>query len=145
MLAVDEDQVLADLRALAGFGKLDTGVNRPAFTDADLAAREWLRRRMQAAGLEAVIDGVGNVYGQAPGADRTVLLGSHPDTVPDGGWLDGALGVIFGLEVVRAWRRARRVLQPWSFPVPTLLPPVRRGVAASSASPGLGAPSRFSR
>ena len=106
MLAVDEDQVLADLRALAGFGKLDTGVNRPAFTDADLAAREWLRCCMQAAGLEAVIDGIGNVYGQAPGADRTVLLGSHTDTVPDGGWLDGALGVIFGLEVVRAWRRA---------------------------------------
>jgi beta-ureidopropionase / N-carbamoyl-L-amino-acid hydrolase len=107
MLAVDEDQVLADLRALAGFGKLDTGVNRPAFTDADLAAREWLRHRMQAAGLDAVIDRVGNVYGQAPGADRTVLLGSHTDTVPNGGWLDGALGVIFGLEVVRAWQRAR--------------------------------------
>jgi beta-ureidopropionase / N-carbamoyl-L-amino-acid hydrolase len=106
MLAVDEDQVLADLRALAGFGKLATGVNRPAFTNADLAAREWLGRRMQAAGLDAVIDGVGNVYGQAPGADRTVLLGSHTDTVPNGGWLDGALGVIFGLEVVRARRRA---------------------------------------
>jgi beta-ureidopropionase / N-carbamoyl-L-amino-acid hydrolase len=107
MLAVDEDQVVADLRALAGFGKLDTGVNRPAFTDADLAAREWLGRRMQAAGLDAVIDGMGNVYGEAPGADRTVLLGSHTDTVPNGGWLDGALGVIFGLEVVRAWRRTR--------------------------------------
>jgi beta-ureidopropionase / N-carbamoyl-L-amino-acid hydrolase len=107
MLAVDEDQVLADLRALAGFGKLDTGVNRPAFTDADLAAREWLRQRMHAAGLDAVIDGIGNVYGQAPGADRTVLIGSHTDTVPNGGWLDGALGVIFGLEVVRAWGRAR--------------------------------------
>jgi N-carbamoyl-L-amino-acid hydrolase len=62
---------------------------------------------MQAAGLDAVIDRVGNVYGQAPGADRTVLLGSHTDTVPNGGWLDGALGVIFGLEVVRAWQRAR--------------------------------------
>jgi len=112
MLAVDEDQVLADLRALAGFGKLATGVNRPAFTDADLAAREWLRRRMQAAGLDAVIDGVGNVYGQAPGADRTVLLGSHTDTVPNGGWLDGALGVIFGLEgaglAARALRRCLR-------------------------------------
>ena len=107
MLAVDEDQVLADLRALAGFGKLDTGVNRPAFTDTDLAAREWLRLRMQASGLDAVIDGIGNVYGQAPGADRTVLLGSHTDTVPNGGWLDGALGGIFGLEVARAWRRTR--------------------------------------
>src|SRR6516162_5784634 len=73
MLAVDEDQVLADLRALAGFGKLDTGVNRPAFTDADLAAREWLRCCMQAAGLEAVIDGIGNVYGQARGADTPTM------------------------------------------------------------------------
>jgi N-carbamoyl-L-amino-acid hydrolase len=56
------------------------------------------------AGLEARIDGIGNVYGRAPGVDRAVLVGSHTDTVPNGGWLDGALGVIYALEIARAWR-----------------------------------------
>ena len=59
--------MLADLRALAEFGKVGTGVNRPAFSDADLAARRWLMSQMQAAGLETVIDGIGNVYGRIAG------------------------------------------------------------------------------
>lgn len=102
MLAIDEDRLMTDLRALAGFGKLGTGVDRPAFSAADLAAREWLAERMRAAGLDAVIDGVGNVYGRSPEARQSILVGSHTDTVPKGGWLDGALGVIFGLELARA-------------------------------------------
>jgi N-carbamoyl-L-amino-acid hydrolase len=103
MLAVDEDRVLADLRTLAEFGKIGTGVNRPAFTEADLAARRWLMGKMQAAGLDTALDGIGNVYGRSPGANQSLLVGSHTDSVPSGGWLDGALGVIFGLEVARAW------------------------------------------
>ncbi len=106
MLPVDEDRVIADLRALADFGKVGTGVNRPAFSDTDLTARRWLMGEMQAAGLDAVIDGVGNVYGRAPAVKHSLLIGSHSDTVPNGGWLDGALGVIFGLEIARAARRA---------------------------------------
>jgi beta-ureidopropionase / N-carbamoyl-L-amino-acid hydrolase len=104
MLAVDEDRVIADLRALAEFGKSGTGVNRPAFGDADLAARGWLLRQMQDADLDAAIDGIGTVYGQSRTAHQTILLGSHGDSVPNGGWLDGALGVIFALEVARASR-----------------------------------------
>ena len=61
MNGLDEDRAIADLRTLAQFGKVGTGVNRPALTDADVAAREWLRDRMAEAGLEATIDGVGNV------------------------------------------------------------------------------------
>ncbi len=106
MFALDEDRVIADLRALAEFGKAGTGVNRPAFSDADLAAREWLVAKMQAAGLEAAIDGIGNVYGRSPNVDQSVLIGSHSDSVPNGGWLDGALGVIFGLHAARACRGA---------------------------------------
>ena len=108
MLAIDEDRLLADLHALAGFGKLGTGVDRPAFSAADLAAREWLAERMQSAGLDAVIDAVGNVYGRSPGVRYSILVGSHTDSVPNGGWLDGALGVIFGLELARAALPARR-------------------------------------
>ena len=106
MLAVDEDRVLADLRTLAEFGKQGTGVSRPAFSDADLNARRWLTDQMKAAGLEAVIDGIGTVYGRSPDAEQSILVGSHSDSVPDGGWLDGALGVIFGLELARSGRRS---------------------------------------
>jgi N-carbamoyl-L-amino-acid hydrolase len=106
MIGIDEDRAIADLHRLARFGKCGTGVDRLALTDADIAAREWLRGRMAEAGLDASIDRLGTVYGRAPNAKASVLLGSHTDTVPRGGWLDGALGVIFALETARAWRAA---------------------------------------
>ena len=99
---IDPQRFLRDLRELATFGALDPGVERLAFGAADQAAREWLAGRMRDAGLDTEIDGIGNVYGRRPGATRTVLLGSHSDSVPRGGWLDGALGVIGALEVARA-------------------------------------------
>src|SRR5690606_9668350 len=102
MLRPDAQRTIADLRALAAFGRVGTGVNRRALTGEDMAARAWLVERMRAAGLEAEIDGIGTVIGRTPGAKRHVLIGSHTDTVPKGGWLDGAMGVIFGLEVARA-------------------------------------------
>jgi len=104
MLAINEDRMLADLRALAEFGKVGTGVNRPAFSDADIEARRWLMTQMQSAGLETVIDGIGNVYGRSPDVAQSILIGSHSDSVPNGGWLDGALGVIYALEIARAVR-----------------------------------------
>jgi len=99
---VDPQQMLRDLRELATFGALCPGVERRAFSVEDCAAREWLADRMRVAGLETRIDGIGNVYGRTPGVMRAVLLGSHTDTVPRGGWLDGAYGVIAGLAVARA-------------------------------------------
>jgi beta-ureidopropionase / N-carbamoyl-L-amino-acid hydrolase len=107
MLTINEDRMLADLRALAEFGRAGTGVNRPAFSDADLAARGWLMAQMQSSGLETAIDGIGNVYGRSPEVAQSILLGSHSDSVPNGGWLDGALGVIYALEVARAARGTR--------------------------------------
>src|ERR1700722_7058466 len=102
MIPVDEDRALADLPGLPTFGKVGSGGKRPAFSDADMAGREWLMDRMRGCGLEATLDRVGTVYGRAPAARATVLLGSHSDSVPMGGWLDGALGVIFALEVARS-------------------------------------------
>jgi beta-ureidopropionase / N-carbamoyl-L-amino-acid hydrolase len=102
MNGLDEDRAIADLRRLAGFGKYETGVHRPAMSDADFAARQWLCEEMRAAGLEAEIDGVGTVLGRAPRASVALLLGSHSDSVPYGGWLDGAMGCIFALAVARA-------------------------------------------
>ncbi len=102
MLPIDPQRMLADLRALAEFGKLGTGVNRRSLTPEDLAARDWLLERMQDAGLDARIDGIGSVAGRTPGSNRHILIGSHTDSVPKGGWLDGSMGVIFGLEIARA-------------------------------------------
>ena len=106
MLPIDPQRMLTDLRALAEFGKLGTGVNRRSLTPEDLAARDWLLERMRAAGLDARIDGIGSVAGRTPGSRRHILIGSHTDSVPKGGWLDGSMGVIFGLEIARAYVEA---------------------------------------
>lgn len=99
---IDPDRLLSDLRTLRSFGAYGTGVVRQAFSDIDMAARRWLAGRMTEAGLETRIDGVGNVVGRSPKSGRALVMGSHTDTQPRGGWLDGALGVIYALEVARA-------------------------------------------
>ena len=102
MPRIDADRLLADLRKLRSIGAHDPGVVRPAFSAADMEARRWLQRRYEEARLDATIDGVGNVLGRSRNAGKALLLGSHSDTQPTGGWLDGALGVICALEVARA-------------------------------------------
>ena len=62
--------------------------------------------RLAEAGLEARIDGIGTVFGRSRGKGRALLIGSHTDTQPTGGWLDGAMGVIYGLEIARALRES---------------------------------------
>ena len=102
MPRIDPYRLLADLRELRAIGAQGRGVVRPAFSAADMDARRWLKRRFEEAGLEATIDGVGNVFGRATQSGTALLLGSHSDTQPTGGWLDGSLGVISALEVARA-------------------------------------------
>ncbi len=99
---IDPERLLSDLKTLRSFGACGNGVVRQSFSDVDMAARRWLAGRMAEAGLETRIDGVGNVIGRSPNAGRALLMGSHTDTQPRGGWLDGALGVIYALEVARA-------------------------------------------
>lgn len=106
MIPVDPARFLADLHRLRGFGAsgVGKGVVRPAFGDADIAARDWLIAQMQDAGLTVQVDAVGNVFGLAAGP--SILLGSHTDSQPEGGWLDGALGVMAALEIARAAQAA---------------------------------------
>jgi N-carbamoyl-L-amino-acid hydrolase len=99
MTTIDGDRLLDGLHTLRGFGAVGTGVVRPTFSVPDMAARAWLRDRMEAAGLDATIDGVGNVYGRSRHPGPALVLGSHSDTQPEGGWLDGAMGVIDAIEV----------------------------------------------
>lgn len=101
-LAVEPARFLASLDHLRGIGAVGTGVARPAFSDADIAARRWLAGEMRAAGLEVRVDLAGNLFGMPPGAGPALLVGSHSDTQPLGGWLDGALGVAAGIELARA-------------------------------------------
>ncbi len=105
-MKVDPDRFLSDLHKLREFGAsgIEKGVIRPAFSNADIAARKWLAERMSEAGLQVHFDPVGNLFGLADGP--SILLGSHSDSQPEGGWLDGALGVIAGLEVARAAQEA---------------------------------------
>jgi len=102
MIRVNPNRFLADLHRLREFGAagVGKGVVRPAYSEADLLARDWLAGRMREAGLVPHFDPVGNLFGLAEG--RSILLGSHSDSQPEGGWLDGALGVIAALEVARA-------------------------------------------
>jgi N-carbamoyl-L-amino-acid hydrolase len=99
---INRERFLSDLHVLRGFGAsgVGKGVVRPAFSEADITARFWLVERFEAAGLRVQIDPMGNVFGLAEG--QSLLMGSHSDSQPEGGWLDGALGVIAALEVARA-------------------------------------------
>jgi N-carbamoyl-L-amino-acid hydrolase len=102
MIPIDGKRLLADLRELAGIGAYETGVERIALSAADIEARRWLVDKLAAAGLQASMDRIGNVRGRDPRAKRAILIGSHTDTVPRGGWLDGALGVGYALEIARS-------------------------------------------
>jgi beta-ureidopropionase / N-carbamoyl-L-amino-acid hydrolase len=102
-LSVNPTRFLKDLHALRRFGAsgVGKGVVRPAYSDADIAARAWLAGKFEEAGLTVHYDPMGSLFGLSD-APRSLLLGSHSDSQPEGGWLDGALGVIAALEVARA-------------------------------------------
>ena len=70
-------RALANLKALREIGSYKTGVHRPTLSADDMTAREWLCDRLRAAGHEAEIDGIANVFGRAPGNGPHVLAGSH--------------------------------------------------------------------
>ena len=109
-LHVDADRLRADFEALSALGATaDGGVERTTFSEAHVAARAWFHERGRAAGLETRVDSAANhsvvLPGREPGA-RTLLLGSHLDSVRRGGRYDGALGVVCALEVLRCVQAA---------------------------------------
>jgi N-carbamoyl-L-amino-acid hydrolase len=95
---------VSGLREIARLTSDDRGAQRVAWTDTWIAARDWLRGELDGIpGLEVERDQAGNTWATLPGdSERFVIVGSHLDSVPDGGWLDGTLGVLAALEVVRA-------------------------------------------
>lgn len=102
-LRLDSSAVVADLDELAEqSGGRFAGADRLAWSPAWLGARRWLRAKLEAAGLEPQTDAAGNLWAAIGGeSDGFLIVGSHIDAVPEGGWLDGALGVLTALEVMR--------------------------------------------
>jgi N-carbamoyl-L-amino-acid hydrolase len=90
---------LGELRELTGD---EEGAQRVAWTDTWIRAREWLSGKLEHLGLEEETDEAGNQWFTLPGdSERELLIGGHIDSVPNGGWLDGALNLVAGVEVVR--------------------------------------------
>lgn len=107
-LRINAARLRADIEALASIGRTSEGaLARYAFSPAYEEARAWLKARMTKAGIAVRDDAAGNTIGRI-GSDGAacVMAGSHIDTVPDGGPLDGALGVLAALEVARVIREA---------------------------------------
>jgi acetylornithine deacetylase/succinyl-diaminopimelate desuccinylase-like protein len=112
-IRVNSDRMLAAFNELAHSHRLgatdDGGVNRPTFSEAHLAARQWFREQIERAGLKFRTDGAGNHSAFLACGDKdaqTLLLGSHLDSVPNGGRFDGALGVMAAFEVLRTIKEA---------------------------------------
>ena len=102
MPVIDTDAFLRDLHELRKIGQFRTGVHRPTFSPQDMEARHWLLDRLSACGLDASIDGIGNVFGRHTGPGPHLLSGSHIESQNEAGWLDGALGVVAALALARA-------------------------------------------
>src|ERR1700712_3443276 len=102
MRAINTDAFLSDLHELREIGRFRSGVHRPTFSPQDMQSRQWLMDRLRACGLEASIDGIGNVYGRHPGPGPHLLVGSHIESQNEAGWLDGALGVVAGVALAHA-------------------------------------------
>jgi N-carbamoyl-L-amino-acid hydrolase len=100
--------VIADLRELAKLTSNADGAQRLAWGPIWRDARTWFNARLATLGITPDIDAAGNSWATLPGqSDRTVIVGSHLDSVPNGGWLDGALGVMAGLEALRMLKGQR--------------------------------------
>jgi N-carbamoyl-L-amino-acid hydrolase len=98
----DPKRTIAELKELRALTGDENGAQRVAFTPTWLKARAWLREKLQALPLEVAPDAAGNVWATLPGkSPRALLIGGHMDSVPNGGWLDGCLNVLAGVEILR--------------------------------------------
>jgi hydantoinase/carbamoylase family amidase len=99
---LDPARTVAELKELRELTGDENGAQRVAWTDTWERAREWLREKLEGLPLEEEIDAAGNQWWTLRGdSERAVLIGGHIDSVPNGGWLDGALNVVAGVEVLR--------------------------------------------
>jgi hydantoinase/carbamoylase family amidase len=101
-VSLDPSRTVAELRELQRLTGDDDGAQRVAWTETWERARDWLRAKVAGTGADEKVDAAGNQwFTLASASDRAVLIGGHIDSVPNGGWLDGALNVVAGVEVLR--------------------------------------------
>jgi len=101
-VALDPARAVAELRELAELTGDAEGAQRVCWTETWATARAWMREKLSALPVEVEVDAAGNQWATLAGAsEQCVLIGGHIDSVPNGGWLDGCLNVIGGLEVLR--------------------------------------------
>ena len=101
-MSLDPARTVAELKELRALTGDDDGAQRVCWTETWATARSWMRDKLAALPVEVVVDEAGNQWATLGGASsRAVLIGGHIDSVPDGGWLDGCLNVVAGLEVLR--------------------------------------------
>jgi N-carbamoyl-L-amino-acid hydrolase len=101
-MPLDPSRTVAELRELRDLTGDENGAQRVAWTETWERARRWLAEKLEGAGVREEIDEAGNQWFTLPGrTDRALMIGGHIDSVPNGGWLDGALNVMAGVEVLR--------------------------------------------
>jgi len=101
-VGLDPKRTVAELEELRELTGDENGAQRVAWTDTWEKAREWLRGLVAQTAAQESVDPAGNQWFTLPGeSERAVLIGGHIDSVPNGGWLDGALNVVAGAEVLR--------------------------------------------
>ncbi len=101
-MPIDPGRTIAELKELRQLTSDENGAQRVAFTPVWTATRDWLRQKLAALPVETHTDAAGNLWSTLPGAsERALLIGGHMDSVPNGGWLDGCLNVLAGLEILR--------------------------------------------
>src|ERR1700678_2305374 len=101
-MPVDPRRTVSDLEQLRGLTADDHGAQRIAWTPTWLKARAWFQSKLAQLPVEHHLDAAGNSWTTLRGeSEKALILGSHLDSVPNGGWLDGALGVLAGFEVLR--------------------------------------------
>jgi hydantoinase/carbamoylase family amidase len=99
-MALDPKRTVAELRELQELTGNEDGAQRVAWTDTWVVAQEWMASKLE--GIEMEFDEARNQWWTVPGdSDKTLIIGGHLDSVPNGGWLDGALNVVAGSEVLR--------------------------------------------
>jgi N-carbamoyl-L-amino-acid hydrolase len=99
---LDPKRTVAELKELRALTGDDNGAQRVAFTPTWSKARQWLRSKLEGIPAEVHNDAAGNLWATLPGdSDQALLIGGHIDSVPNGGWLDGCLNTIAGVEILR--------------------------------------------
>src|SRR3954462_9069160 len=99
---VDPARVISELKELRALTGDENGAQRVAFTPTWAAARKWLRDKLEQIPARVENDAAGNLWATIGGdSERALLIGGHIDSVPNGGWLDGCLNTVAGVEILR--------------------------------------------